>query len=216
MSEDLEALCQSARGRLVPFLHTQHDEADRPVPACPGWSVRDVVAHLLGNVEDALAGRLTGPPTDEQTAEQVARHRADRFTDVVDQWDEQAPAFEKIIGEFKVWPGVIDVVTHEHDIRGALGLPGERDSDGVRATSGALLGWFEPPVAMILETESGAQRVGPEGDPLTLTTTRFEFVRFRMGRRSRRQLENLRWSADPSAVLDHLVVFGPAPADIIE
>jgi len=37
-----------------------------------------------------------------------------------------------------------------------------------------------------------------------------------MGRRSRSQLTALDWSGDPSAVLDHLVVFGPATADVIE
>ncbi len=29
-------------------------EAATPVQACPGWQVRDVVAHLLGTVDDAL------------------------------------------------------------------------------------------------------------------------------------------------------------------
>jgi hypothetical protein len=37
-----------------------------------------------------------------------------------------------------------------------------------------------------------------------------------MGRRSRGQLAALDWSGDPSPVLDHLVVFGPAMADIAE
>ena len=27
-------------------------------PACPAWSVRDVVAHLTAVAEDAVAGRL--------------------------------------------------------------------------------------------------------------------------------------------------------------
>ena len=51
---------------------------------------------------------------------------------------------------------------------------------------------------------------------LGLTTTRYEAFRWRMGRRSRGQLAALDWSGDPAPVLDHLVVFGPAGADIIE
>ena len=36
------------------------------VAACPGWSVRDVVAHLAAVAEDWAKGRLTGPPSDER------------------------------------------------------------------------------------------------------------------------------------------------------
>ena len=36
---------------------------NRPVPACPGWSVRDVVAHLTAVALDLLDGRLTVPPS---------------------------------------------------------------------------------------------------------------------------------------------------------
>ena len=60
-------------------------------------------------------------------------------------------------------------------------------------------------------------RVGPDGEPvLGLTTTWYVAFRWRMGRRSRDQLAALDWSGDPAPVLDHLVVFGPAGADIIE
>ena len=41
-------------------------------------------------------------------------------------------------------------------------------------------------------------------------------TRSRTGGRSRGQLAALDWSGDPAPVLDHLVVFGPARADIIE
>lgn len=39
---------------------------------------------------------------------------------------------------------------------------------------------------------------------------------WRMGRRSRDQLAALDGSGDPALVLDQLVIFGPARADIIE
>ena len=48
-----------------------------PVPPCPRWTVHDVVAHLVGVVEDAMAGRLDGVATDPWTQAQVdARRRA--------------------------------------------------------------------------------------------------------------------------------------------
>ena len=59
--------------------------------------------------------------------------------------------------------------------------------------------------------------MGPDGAPeLVLRTSRFETLRWRLGRRSRGQMEQLDWSANPHAVLDHLPLFGPARQDLIE
>ncbi len=193
-----------------------------PVPACPGWRVRDVVAHLTAVGEDVLEGRLTAPPTEEQSAAQVDRFRDSPFPEVLARWDELAPRFAAAIDGFEVWPAVLDVATHEQDIRGALGAPGARDTEVVRLGSDRLLTWLQPPVPLRVVVEDGAYDLGPdgpsppEGGAIVLTTERFEAFRWRLGRRSRRQLADLDWTGDPSPVLDHLVVFGPAATDIDE
>ncbi|MET0756948.1 MAG: hypothetical protein ABWY39_02930 [Mycobacterium sp.] len=43
------------------------------VAACPGWWGRDVMAHVAAVADDWADGRLSGPPTDEETAAQIAR-----------------------------------------------------------------------------------------------------------------------------------------------
>jgi uncharacterized protein (TIGR03083 family) len=195
------------------------DEAElgAPVPACPGWSVADVIGHLAAIPEDALAGRLTGPPSEEQTAAQVDRFRGRPMAQILAGWDELAPRFEEVVAAFKVWPAVIDVASHEQDIRGAIGLPGARDTEVIRQMSGWLLARLRPPVRVRVTVEDTQIQVGPDGEPaLGLTTTWYEAFRWRMGRRSRDQLAALDWSGDPAPVLDHLVIFGPARADIIE
>jgi len=112
---------------------------------------------------------------------------------------------------------VLDVATHEHDIRGAVGEPGARDSEVVRLGADRLLTWMQPPVALRVTVEDDTYDLGPEGEAaIVLRTDRFEAFRWRMGRRSRFQLAGLDWAGDPSPVLDHLVVFGPAPVDIDE
>jgi hypothetical protein len=112
---------------------------------------------------------------------------------------------------------VIDVASHEQDIRGAIGLPGARDTEVIREMSGWLLARLSPPVRVRVTVEDTQIQVGPDGEPvLGLTTTWYEAFRWRMGRRSRDQLAALDWSGDPALVLDHLVIFGPARADIIE
>lgn len=55
-----------------------------------------------------------------------------------------------------------------------------------------------------------------DGPAFTLTTSAFEILRFRLGRRSREQVRGLRWSADPGPVLDHPFVFGPRSDSLIE
>jgi len=33
-------------------------------------------------------------------------------------WDEVAPQFERLVGTIGAWPAVIDIASHEHDVRG--------------------------------------------------------------------------------------------------
>ncbi|HET6795387.1 MAG TPA: maleylpyruvate isomerase family mycothiol-dependent enzyme [Acidimicrobiales bacterium] len=215
---DLGALYEDTRARLAALVSTlDDDQLAAPVPACPGWTVADVVAHLAAVVEDVLAGRLTGPPSAEETAAQVARFRGLPPQEILERWEAGAAAFAGLINAARVWPGVIDIVSHEHDIRAAVGEPGARDSAAVRASAEVLLRGLAPPVPLRIECEGRSVTLGPaEGEALTLTTTSFDTLRWRMGRRSRRQLAALDWSGDPEPVLDHLVVFGPAAEDIVE
>lgn len=188
-----------------------------PVPACPGWSVQDVVAHELATTEDALAGRLTGPPSEQETAAQVARFKGHDIAGMLTTWARTAPKFAEVVAAFKVWPAVIDVASHEQDIRGALGRPGARDTQAIQLAADLLLRSLDPPVPIRVSVTGASFSVGPaDGAELGLATSRFDAFRWRMGRRSRAQLAALDWSGDPAPVLDHLTVFGPSPVDIIE
>ncbi len=220
----LSQLYGDSRARLIALV-TGLDERSlaAPVPACPGWRVRDVVAHLTAVGEDVLEGRLTGPPTEEQSAAQVARYEGHPFPELLAHWDELAPSFAATIDGFEVWPAVLDVATHEQDVRGALGATGARDADVVRLGSDRLLTWMRPPVPLRVVVEDGVYDLGLDGvadgdgdEAIVLRTTRFEAFRWRLGRRSRRQLAELEWTGDPSPVLDDLVVFGPAATDVNE
>ncbi len=230
---DLARLYRDTRERLTALIAALDEQSlATPVPACPGWQVQDVVAHLAAVVEDALAGRLTGPPSDAQTAVQVARYKGRPMTRTLAEWTAGAPQFEEIITALDVPPAVVNVASHEQDIRGALGLPGARDTEAIWQMGGWLLRGLRTPVPVRVTVEDAEFRVGPAGggraaaepppgagreEPvLGLRTTRYEAFRWRMGRRSRDQLVALDWSGDPAPVLDHLVVFGPAPAEIIE
>src|SRR4051794_16264226 len=131
---ELGAAYAGCRARIDELARALDDErAAQPVPACPKWSVHDLVAHLSGTVDDALNGRMDGMPEDPWTAAQVdARHDVP-VAEMLAAWNTDAPSFEELldgIGRLGR-QAVADVVTHEHDLRGALGVPGARDSDAV-------------------------------------------------------------------------------------
>ena len=215
---DLSWLYRDTRERLVLLLSELDGVAlAARVPACPAWSVREVVAHLTAVSQDVLAGRLTRIATEPETAAQVARFKDHDLAGILAAWDEVAPQFERLVGSLGAWPAVIDIASHEHDIRAAVGRPGARDAEIVWQSASWLLTRLRPPVPLRVAVEDAEFRAGPDnGTELRLTTSRFEAFRWRMGRRSRAQLAGLDWSGDPAPLLDHLTIFGPAARDIIE
>jgi hypothetical protein len=114
------------------------------------------------------------------------------------------------------------VVTHEHDIRTALGDPGARDSDAVMIGLGFLAALFEASAlgtglsVRVCTTEGAA--FGDEHAALVLTGDAFELLRAMTGRRSVSQLREMNWRGDAEAVLPAFTYgpFHPAAHDIHE
>ncbi len=192
------------------------DERDSgtPVPPCPKWTVHDVVAHLVGVVEDAMTGRLDGVATEPWTQAQVDARLQQSIPEMLASWSEAAPSFEGMLDE--IGPigrqAVLDAVTHEHDIRTALGKPGARESDAV------MIGYeFGAPVFLegaaaqgthIRLEGVGANDYGPSDVPLRLEGTPFDLMRALTGRRSVQQIRAMAWSGDCELALD-VFTWGP-------
>jgi uncharacterized protein (TIGR03083 family) len=213
---DLAEHYKLTRERITAVVGEIEETTTVSVPACPGWTVHDVVAHLTAVVEDALAGKLTGPPSEEMTAEQVTRFREVPMAEMLEQWTDTAPQFEEGLQALRIWPGFLDVLAHEHDIRGAIGRPGERDSYEMVASSEALMSFWEPPLRLRVKAGENEYVLGDGEDDLGLETCAYEIFRFRLGRRSVSQLRSMSWSGDPGPILEHLVLFGPEPYDVVE
>jgi uncharacterized protein (TIGR03083 family) len=208
------AACRERIGGLVRELDDR--EAGVRVPACPEWSVHDVLAHVAGVVDDALAGRLDGVATDPWTAAQVEARRDKPVAVIVKEWDAAAAAFEPLLDPIGD-PGrqaVADLVTHEHDIRGALRAPGARDSDAVDVGLSFLAPTLVQSAAshgvalQVRDSRTGALLAGAEDASVTLRSEPFELLRAMTGRRSVEQLRSLSWSGDVDAVIPAFT-FGP-------
>lgn len=216
---DLPELYRDGQQRLVALVREIGPaEWDARVPGCPAWTVRDVVAHVSGVADDILTGNTAGATTEPWSAAQVERGRGRSVPELLDRWTANLPAVEAFLAAHpRRWAAVVDVAAHEQDVRGAVGRPGARDNPTIRAMTPAMLASLDVPRPLVVRTEDGEARVGPDaGPPAVLSTTRFEAFRLRLGRRSRAQVARLDWSADPGPYLDHLFLFGPSPADIVE
>jgi uncharacterized protein (TIGR03083 family) len=217
------------------------------VPTCPEWTVADVVAHCVGVCADVLSGKLDGVATDPWTAAQVEARKGRSIKELVDEWSEVAPPVEAMAEHFPGRVGtqwVLDVTTHEHDIRHVLRAPGAQDTEAigmvlefmvaglatslaahglppleVRADGKAWVGGGEGEtdlnaILMGADPPIGGNRV-PEA---TVEASAFDWVRGLTGRRSLDQVRNWKWSADPDRYLPAFAFgpFKPSTVDIDE
>ena len=202
------------------------ERAKTPVPGCPGWTVHDVVAHATGVVADVNAGHLDGAATDAWTGAQVAARRDRPLAGVLDEWSEQAATFEPKLDEYPKAISrtlLIDLVTHEHDIRGALWTPGGTDTEAYElARKGYAVG-----LAKALDEKGlpGLRLEAPDwqfdaGSNEPRATVRaedsFELFRALAGRRGLSQVLKYDWSTDPETYLPVLNHFGPVPEGDID
>lgn len=193
-----------------------------PVPGCPGWTVRDVVAHATGVVADVVESNLDGVATDPWTDAQVAARRERPIGEVLDEWAEKTPRLaldDAPKGLSRTL--LIDLVTHEHDIRGALREPGGRDCEayeiarkGFAVALAKKLDERDLP-GLRLESGDGWQFDAGANEPRHTVRAKdsFEFFRGLAGRRGRAQVEQWEWSTDPAPYLPCLNHFGSVPDD---
>lgn len=198
--------------RIQALLRGRADIADLVVPACPDWTVRQTVAHVASVAEDVVANNLNDVATAAWTQAQVDRLGHNTIDELLDLWaraiDPLTAQLTQRAPELAAGQLVFDVLTHEHDIRGALGEPGSRVGDlsyqaalGFLATNYDLAFQQLGHIAMRLTTPSiGTVQLG---DPATATTLLalelpdFDALRAFGGRRSVRQLSALPWQGDP-------------------
>ncbi len=209
-SEEAAEAYRFVQRRVTELLREHGGDGETAVPACPEWNVRQALAHLCGAAEDVAALNLDGVGTDPWTAAQVDRHEGDSVEQLLDLWEEATGQVASLLPHAPAISAnqlVFDAVTHEHDIRGALAVPG--------ATSGDLpllvaLGFMTPSLdalirtrsfpSLRLETDDGTWQLGdPSTAPsqLTLRVSPFDAVRMLGGRRSLGQLRAATWGGDP-------------------
>jgi uncharacterized protein (TIGR03083 family) len=210
IAADWAALYEGVERRVAEVVTA--GDCERPVAACPGWTVHDVVAHLAGLCQDWVEGRdKFGYASDEWTADQVARFADRSCGEILEAWSAATGPFcELREGMSGLPPGrwaFGDGVIHEADLRAALDAGRVPDADVTRQVgmlsgrwSFEVLGPAALPAIEFRAPGAGAWVLGPPaGRPVAarIDVEPYELFRALAGRRSAAQVRAWDWSIDP-------------------
>jgi uncharacterized protein (TIGR03083 family) len=150
---DLSDGYHATRRRVSELVRSLDPDAlEARVPACPDWTVHQLLAHLTGIPEALTSGSFPTGDTQAWLEGLVVERQDVPVDELLDRWEACAAGTSAIVdgGAHQL---LIDVVSHEHDLRGAVGAPGARGSAEVRACVQLLLDLLSP---AILEAGLGA------------------------------------------------------------
>jgi uncharacterized protein (TIGR03083 family) len=207
MSESHATSYRELRLRVSDVIrHADASVLERPAPATPGWRVHDVVSHLVGVPDDVVNGRMDGLAGDPWTQAQVDKRVDHSAADLLAEWEAIGPAFEAMLAAAPAeiaGQAVFDAVTHEHDLRQAIGAPGARESEAIDEAWAWIVGARTRggghALCFVID---GTEEVSGIGDVVaTIEASRFELFRAVSGRRTAAEIEQYKWDRDPDPKL---------------
>ncbi len=230
---------EDGRRRLAALVSDLTDnELATPVPACPGWSIRDLVAHVVGLAADTALGEgyfaeavdawrdpELARARDRWTAGQVASREGHDIQTLLREWDSCGDALESQLRradgfaamaapDWMLSSPAADLGVHLHDIREALARPGDEDSAVTRMADTLFRRWFAQRLAMtglpaLCLDDGDRPWTAGAGEPGgTLRISRFDRLRVLAGRRSAEQIRQMPWDTSPEP---YLAVIAPYP-----
>lgn len=212
-------LYRQSQGRILSLVN--NGNAELPVHACPGWTVRDTVAHLLGTLTDVTAGKIEESASEDWSTGHIERTKGRSISDLAAEWHVRSNTTPGIFEHYGALL-VADLITHEFDIKQAIGNVQGRDLQVVRTVALFYLGaldqaWREEGIAPLrILTETTSLDIGGDNPDASVEMSWWEIGRVVSGRRSIEQVRALTWSSDPAPWLKHLFVFGPREFDLNE
>jgi uncharacterized protein (TIGR03083 family) len=205
---------QRAYRRILSLVN--ENVAGVEVPTCPGWTVKDVVAHCAGFFTAYKSGdpkEAFGPGWGDR---EVEARRERSLEECVTEWSDLVAEPGDLFESHLAGVAVSDVLAHEQDIRTAINQPGGEDDENIVPAVEMALAFLEKKAetkdlpALRFITDDIDHKVG-HGEPVaTLHTSTFELFRAVQGRRTVDQVRAMPWRGDPSPWLPDLFVFGPA------
>ncbi len=203
--EERAAEYAACRGRVRELLSGVSEfQAGVIVPACPDWTVRNLSAHLAGVCRDLAERNLPTGDVQAWVDRQVTERAERSVASLLDEWDEFGPAFEAMIVARPDRTGglLYDVVAHEHDAASALGLIGDRTSDGIHLSVDIIAAMIDADLgkaglpAVRFTDGTRTWEVGQGQVGFTMEGDIFELMRALGSRRSIHQLQAMTHTGD--------------------
>ena len=208
---------QQAQDRVIGLVADLDDEqAARRVPACPDWTVRDLLAPMVGLGADVVAGEEADDHNSGWTQAHVDARADNDVAAIVAEW-------QSLTGPLTAWMAANgarplgDVVIHEQDLRGALEAPGAEDNEGLDTIRDRMAGRFGPRVAeaglpaIALISPTWECRAGDGPVAVVLEASAFDLFRALVARRSAAQIGSWVVRGDVGPYLDAFAGLGPLP-----
>ena len=200
--------------RVIALVHEAGDAGLAvTVPACPDWTARDLVAHMIGVGVDSVAGDAPEDNNPGWTRQHIEQ-RPGGSADLLAEWARNADSIEKFVGENPA--PLADLLIHEQDLRGALGVSGARDADGQDFVRTAMLGQLgdvlpEPPLRLQATDSDWSWQSGDGVPGAVVAAPLYDLTRGLCSRRTAEQLRGFTLSGSVDPYLDALAVVGPLP-----
>lgn len=204
LSNQLFAAYSTTRSRMILLAENlRPSDLGTVVPACPLWTARDLIAHVVSMPAAIAKGDLPSGATDQWLQSLVEARRDQKLGELTGEWLSLDSAIRSILhgqGELLF----VDLAIHEHDLRGAVGAP-DHTALEVEEILSRTLTLFAAPLrcanlgAIEVRHDNQVWRSHDSESGWTLLVTPWEAVRALNSRRTTDEL----WALPQRGDLDH-------------
>jgi hypothetical protein len=206
---------QRTRQRMIALSNGVRD-LKRVVPACPSWSIIELMAHVVSIPAAVGTGDLPGDDLDGWLQGLVESRQNRDLDELMAEW----LTLDTTIAAMLDGPGgvlFLDLAIHEHDLRGAMGVP-DHEAMEIDILLPTALAAFADPLSNAglgaIEIRNGdfAWRSHNSEAGWVLEVTPWEGVRAVSSRRTPDELRDLPHLGDPEPYLAILDAHLPLPS----
>jgi uncharacterized protein (TIGR03083 family) len=212
------------------------EELDKPVPATPSWSIRDIVAHLAADATCTIAGDFPREffeafgesaavaTVNEWTSRQLEDRQGRPLEDLLQEWKNSSIDLTAMMRGEESWPeGTVmfadrvlltDAAVHQQDIFGALRIERAREAAPLKiGLSGyiATMGWRLAAAgipSLRFDVGDKSYAAGEGEAAATVHASRFELFRSMSGRRNPEQIRAYTWDHDAEPYIPYFYPYG--------
>ncbi|MDP9067424.1 MAG: maleylpyruvate isomerase family mycothiol-dependent enzyme [Actinomycetota bacterium] len=214
------------------------------VPATPGWSVKDIVAHLAADATYVINGDFPAQffqafgeadavaVLNDWTGRHVEERKSHSLEQLLQEWNASGDQLIAMMRGETPWPDgsfmfadralLTDATVHQQDIFGALGIEHARDSAPIKIGLRGyitVLGWRLASSGVLpLQVDTGEKSyTAGDGEPAaSVKATPFELFRAMSGRRSPEQIAAYEWQGDPAPYIPYFYPYGIRQDALVE